>query len=353
MFHSLKRFLLGLPGFERLCLRLTRGHVRTIMYHRFVGTDDLGIRHLDAAEFERQVAYLARLGNVITPLDHLAALNGETTLPAAPVVLTIDDGYRDFHDLAFPILERYGLPAVFFPTCGFVDGSIWFWWDQLAYALRQAAAGRYEVQLGSTTLEADLRTAAGRIEAWYGVSGLSIARPVEERDTLLAQLFDQLGVEPPGEPPSEYAPVTWEELRTMAEQGITIGAHTVTHPILSRVDSGAARAEIRESRRRLTECIGAEPRIFCFPQGGPSDWTVEHKQMVREEGFEACYASFPDHDLSRDPFSLPRYGSTGDWTQFRWVVSGAEYLVLRMRKVYHTLLRSKAPYWAVWRPHWD
>lgn len=353
MFHRLKKILLALPGFEPLCRSLTRGHVRTIMYHRFVGRDELGIEHMAIEDFERQIAYMVRHQTVISPDQHLAALRGEADLPTAPVVVTVDDGYRDFYELAFPVLRRYGAPSIFFPASGFVDGECWMWWDKLAHVFRNAPDGSHRLRAGDHTIDCVLDSRPSRLATWTRLSNLMIQLPVIQRDMVLSSLAEQLGVQIPTEPPVEYRSVGWSELKELADGGVTIGGHTVRHPILSRLEPEQARAEISDSRDQLAANLGEVPHIFCYPQGGPWDFTPQNKQMVIDAGFEACYVSFPDFDFSRDFHSLPRYASTSSWTQFRWVMCGGELFVLKLRKILHTVLRSKIPYWASWKPSWD
>ena len=75
------------------------------------------------------------------PLVTLANLAGQIKsgiVEPGQAVITVDDGYRDFYDIAFPVLREEGVPATFFVTTGFIDGQIWLWPDLLEYALSAA-----------------------------------------------------------------------------------------------------------------------------------------------------------------------------------------------------------------------
>lgn len=353
MVYSLKRLLLVMPGFQWLCRTLTRRHVRTLMYHRFIGVDDLGERHITAEEFAQQLDFILRRQRIISSDDHLAWLRGERDLPPAPVVITVDDGYADFHDVAFPLFRDRGVPATLFATTGLVDGACWFWWDKLAYLLRHVPAERTRRRIGDADLALDFTNPDGRMRAWLEISDLFIAMRNAEKDEALEALASSFGIPLPQDAPPEYAGIRWEQVREMAAAGMVFGAHTATHPILARLEPAEARHEIEASRDRMIEMTGRAPTFFCFPQGGPNDFTPEVLQMVIEAGFDGNYVAYPDLGLARNPHCLPRYSAPLNWVQFRWIVCGAESLLLGFRRRYHRLLRSRALYFATWKPEWD
>ena len=88
-----------------------------------------------------------------------------------------------------------------------------------------------------------------------------------------------------------------------------VGAHTETHPILCKLDDGAARSEIEQSKLRLEQITGASVRLFAYPNGKPEqDYSAEHVEMVKELGFEAALSTIQAvATKSSDPFQLPRF----------------------------------------------
>lgn len=84
--------------------------------------------------------------------------------------------------------------------------------------------------------------------------------------------------------------LSWAEVRRLQEMGVAIGAHTVNHPVLSRVSPQRAWTEITDARDAITSACGRAPRAFAYPNGGPEDYTEEVKGMVREAGF-TCAAT--------------------------------------------------------------
>lgn len=331
MKKTLKKLLLDCPGFEALCRLLTRSHVRALMYHRFSdeATDDP--RFVDRGALRRQMELIRRHHTVWAPDDHLAAVaGGRRPDGACPVVVTIDDGYRDVFEVAFPVFAGSGVPAMLFIATGFVDGTHWMWWDRLAWVIDTAAAVRREIRIGRTTCELDLESTAGRETAWHRVADICRFLPDERKQEVIAALAADLEVAEPADPPERYRAADWSQVREMTAGGMLMGAHTVSHPILSRLSGDRAAAEIAGSGRRLEEELGAWPRWFAYPQGGPADYTEETRELVARS-FAGSYIAWQDTGNAEDPWTLPRYCVSSDATDFRWVLCGAEFLGLRLR----------------------
>ncbi|MCP4570870.1 MAG: polysaccharide deacetylase family protein [bacterium] len=331
MKKTLKTLLLACPGFQALCRLLTRSHVRALMYHRFSDEATGDPRFLDRATLDLQMAYIRRHHAVWAPDDHVAAV-GEGPRPAGacPVVVTIDDGYRDVFDLAYPLFARHRIPAMLFITSGFVDGTHWMWWDRVAWVIDAAAPVRREFHIGRTACELDLESPAGRQTAWNRVADICRFLPDGRKQEVIAELAADLDVELKVEPPDQYAAASWDQVRGMVAGGMLMGAHTVSHPILSRLDTDRAAAEIEDSQQRLTDELDLQPNWFAYPQGGPADYTAETREIVARR-FDGCYIAWQDLAAADDPYTLPRYCISPDMNDFRWMLCGAEYLGLRLR----------------------
>ena len=115
-------------------------------------------------------------------------------------------------------------------------------------------------------------------------SPLSLKLPDAQMRSLHRALLQELAVELPDSPTQRYQPLSWEQIRDLAAAGIEIGAHTQTHPCLSRISSERLHDEIAGSKRRLETMLGAEVLSFCYPNGTPDDLNDEVKRVVREAG---------------------------------------------------------------------
>jgi len=344
--HRIKTLLLALPGFATLCARLTRGHVRAFMYHRFTDEPSVHPRRMSVAVFRRQMEYLARTCEVGNPDDQVRLESGGNVPAARPLaVVTADDGYADFMTCAFPVLRELGLPATLFVTTGFVDGTIWMWWDRIMWIFEHTDHPRLDYPFHATRLVADLSSPAGCAAAWQQLVPALRFVPDVEKEELVGDLAAVLEVEVPAAAPARYAPATWEQLAGMAAAGITMAGHTRTHPILSQVDAEQARAEIAGSRADLGARLGTEPDWFAYPQGGPADYTPATEQAVRDAGYRDSYVAYYDPALEGRPFARHRYHAVSDWTEFRWVVCGANHLVLKLRRLLGMSTGVSIQYW--------
>jgi len=327
-----KTWLLAWPGFEGLCRLLTRRHVRALMYHRFGAGDTAEPGRLDRDTLARQAQYLTRHHALWDPDRHLQALSGKAWPGGrCPVVVTVDDGYADFAEVAQPVFREHGIVPMLFVVSDFVGGTTWLWWDKLEYVLREAPDRAAGLELGNEELAVDLRSAAGRTAAWHTLADRCRFMADSDKETLIAQVARRLEVPLPANPPGDYAAVSWQQIVDMASAGTLFGAHTMRHPILSRVPLDEAEQELRGSQERLAAHVGQPVKWFCYPQGGPADWTPAVRELVARR-FRGAYLAYQTLDDPADPYTMPRYGMSPDMTEFRWTLCGAEYLLLRLRR---------------------
>jgi len=252
MRSRLRTTLLNLPGFEALCRRLTRGHVRVLMYHRFTDDRSAYPRRMPLDEFRRQLDHLAATCRVVDPDTQAAFERGEQGRGAPPAVITVDDGYADFRDHAVPVLREKGLPATLFVTTDFVEGTSWMWWDRVSHILEATDHQELDFAFGAERLRARLDTAAGRDRFWSTLVPALRFVPDPDKEEIIARLAEQLEVAVPAVPPARYAALGWDDLRRLCAEGINCGGHTRTHPILSQVDLARAREDIAGGRYDLT-----------------------------------------------------------------------------------------------------
>lgn len=342
---TIRRVLLQVPGFEAACRRLTRGHPRVLMYHRFTDDPAAAPEALPRAVFARQLDLAAAHADVVGPDEVVARQEGRRDGGRPQVMITVDDGYRDFHDHAFPELRRRGMPAVLFVTTGFVDGRVWMWWDKVTYLLEAAAGDAVTVRVAGRTLAGRLRDHADRRAFWSRLVPALRFVADGRKEEVIADLAVQLGVDLPARCPPAYAASSWEEIAAMADQGIVMGAHTRTHPILSRVDRARARDEILGSRDDLAERLGRPVRWFAYPQGGPADYDETTLDVVAEAGFARTWVAHADPSDRDDLLRSPRYCVGPDLEDFRWIVCGAEHLVLRLKSALGLRTGVSHGYW--------
>nr|WP_091644617.1 polysaccharide deacetylase family protein [Aquisalimonas asiatica] len=302
--------------FSGLSPRGSRAKLTILIFHRVLAeADPMQGDEATAASFDWQMRLLAENANVL-PLDEAVERLSTGTLPARAVAITFDDGYADNHDVALPILRRHGLHATFFIASGYLDGG-WMFNDTVRESLRHAPNGELDLtdlELGLFTLK---DTPLSRARAFGNIMrGLKYMEPERRADAADA-IAERTGL-----PAGLGSPMmTSDQLLAMRRAGMGIGAHTVTHPILSRVTDRQARDEIGGSRERLEALLGERVSLFAYPNGKPGvDYTSTHTAMVREAGFSvAVSTSWGAAPRGASPYELPRFTP--------WDQSRARYLV--------------------------
>jgi peptidoglycan/xylan/chitin deacetylase (PgdA/CDA1 family) len=236
--------------------------------------------------FTAQMRHLARRYRVLSVDEVAWAQRAGRPLPARAALVTFDDAYRDVGEIAWPILRRLGLPATVFVPTAYPDGGLTFWWDRLHRAIRETRRTVLDV---APVGRLPLRDPEARRTALRALQRQVKTMPHADAMRLVDRLCDHLGLAV--SPPS--AVHGWDELRALAHDGLTVAAHTRTHPALTRLPPQEARAEIRASREDVRREIGTVPAIFAYPFGAHDDRVVE---LVRAEGFELAVTCLDGHD---------------------------------------------------------
>lgn len=252
--HARRRRGLGLRALERI--RSRRSVV--LGYHGVAESrlrEDLSLLQVSPARFRAQLELLRDAGFRFLTMAELARRgNGGEPQPGFAAI-TFDDGMRNNHAQAFPILSELEIPATVYVTIGFIDGS----------------------------------------SPWIGAGG-------------------------------DRAMMSEAELRDLAAAGWELGAHTMTHPDMSKLDYEACRREIEDSREALERIAGVEVQTFAYPFGryGPAALAA-----VRDAGLLAAVTT-----------------GSGRWNRYemtRAMIGGADPLpviLLKLTDRYEPLLRT-------------
>jgi len=254
MQSTLKSCFAGLAYYSGLFLvmraihrRLFGDGIRILFHHRVeLGPgepDALGRLPLTAEKFDRQLRHLGRFWRVIRLEEAADLLVSGRPLPSNTVIITLDDGYRDNLTVALPRLQKHKLPATVFVVSGAIDGQP-LWFDQVDRWFRETTVP--SLRFGMIEKELSLRSPAGRHEAAGRVLAALKTLGGDELAEALAELRNNLGITTPDCQAGDRAMMSWEEVRRLAaSELITLGAHTVTHPILTYLGRDQVREEIR------------------------------------------------------------------------------------------------------------
>lgn len=279
-----------------------RARLSILIFHRVLDAPDpLFPDEVDRRRFDEIAGWLARWFNVL-PLGDAVQRLVAGTLPSRAAAITFDDGYADNWTNAVPILQRHGLSATFFIATGFLNGGR-MWNDTIIESVRRTAATTLDLSrfdCGSWSIDGT--------EAKSAAIGRLLTRvkhlPFSQRDEVVRFVPAVCGVELPTD-----LMMTDDQVVQMVASGMEVGAHTRSHPILTRLDDDLAAEEILASRQYLSTLLSRDIDLFAYPNGRQGDdFDARHVRMVRELGFRAAVATNPGAATGEaDLYRLPRF----------------------------------------------
>jgi peptidoglycan/xylan/chitin deacetylase (PgdA/CDA1 family) len=308
----------------------SRRRALILTYHRFSlseGRNEDG--KTSSRQFAEQLEYLMKYYEVV-PLSRIVELiNRQEPLPPHLAAITIDDGYRDAYHVAYPLLRRYGVPATVFVVTEFTGGRTWIWTDKARFLTRQAEPQWLSAKIKSSELWLELNGAGSRRNASERINSILKQLPDEAKEEAIERLAGALGVVLPETPPEEFSAATWDQVLEMEANGIEIGSHTRTHPILTRINDECLKQELHDSRSRLEEVLGHRVEQFCYPNGD-NDERVQCE--VARAGYRiavTCVGGL--NDRGDDPLTLRRVHTERDLAHFIQSTSGFEHAKAALR----------------------
>ncbi len=271
-------------------------------YHRIHPVvDPINPGEIDAARFTWQMALIANNFNVLT-VGEAADLLIKRQLPERSLTITFDDGYADNAEIALPILNKFSLKATFFIASGYLDGGR-MWNDTVIESVRNFPSGYLDLSennLGSYSLE----SWGDRHNAYSAIISKIKHLPQEERQYLVdwvASMVPEQG--------ATQLMMRSDQVAELHRNGMEIGGHTVTHPILSSIPDEQAKREIAEGKEQLEQITGSQVRVFAYPNGKPGqDYLPKHRDMVQQQGFTAAVSTqWGVSTPSTDRYQLRRF----------------------------------------------
>jgi peptidoglycan/xylan/chitin deacetylase (PgdA/CDA1 family) len=296
---------------------LTLHHVRPPRPDRFQPNRLLEV----TPRFLSRVIKLLRRSNVdLVSLDEMHRRLSEGDFGRRFVCLTFDDGYRDTLQYAYPILKEAGVPFAVYVATSFPDRLGELWWLAL-----EAVIARND----GVALEIDGRHrsfACGTVEEKYALYDELYwwlrGRPTEaEVRSIMRNLAACYQVDI-----AAFCTdlcMGWEELAELAADPlVTIGAHTVTHPMLAKVSAHNARSELDLSRTVIEAALMTRPEHLAYPVGDPTSAGPREFKIAAELGFKTAVTTRPGVLFAEHKdclTALPRISLNGEYQRLRYV----------------------------------
>jgi peptidoglycan/xylan/chitin deacetylase (PgdA/CDA1 family) len=294
-----------------------RAHVNVpwlsiLTYHRFPRatgeeTFDDGVIDTTPDELDEHLRHVRRHFTLVG-VDELCEFAAGGSLPRNPLALTFDDGYLDNYEVALPILQRHGCKAIFFVATRFTGERRLFWWDRLAYLVKQSQRScielsypeRFRVELGDRN-----RAVFQLLRFVKRCSSVDLER-------LLNELSVAAGVPWCRDREREYAEqllMTWDHLRALRRAGMDVESHTRSHRILQTLSDAELAEELIGSANDLERELGARPRALAYPVGRPLAKGSPIRDAMSRAGYRVGLTNGTGSTPAwgrRDPFGIRR-----------------------------------------------
>ena len=308
--------VMAATGADRWGRGLAQGEGAILMLHRVRPATagafrPNGLLEITPDFLDRALTLIRAEGYDIVSLDEALARLADPKPGRFFVALTFDDGYRDNLDQAWPVLAKHGAPWTLYVVPGFAERTARLWWLELEEAVR--ALPRISLDLPDGRFDAPASTDAEKQTTFDRLYWRLRKGPEAVLLSAIAELGSQAGIDPVALVERECLPT--ETLRSLAgAPGVTIGAHTLSHPRLAKHPHDVARREIAESRAWLEDELGLPIRHFAYPVGDPSSAGPREFELAQEAGFTSAVTTRPGHLFephTRHLHALPRITLNG------------------------------------------
>lgn len=257
------------------------------------------------AWFRRALESVGRLYRFVAVTDVLAYFAGERALRSACLV-TFDDGERAFLEHALPVLQALGVPAALFVSPQVLAEGRPYWFQAVRALRRELGDAQVKQQVAAVLGCAPEQLASYSVNAILKNMRLAdIERAIEScqlsRSAKLATLDHPRNMTP-------------DEVRAVAAGGlVTVGAHTMTHPILANESDADAERQITQSVQTLAAWLGRPVEIFAYPNGARSlDYGPREQAILRRCGVKLAFTTDTGFYSHRsDPLAIPRAALDG------------------------------------------
>ena len=281
-----------------------------LCYHR-VGTEGVPLfSRLQPELFRAQMEYVKKRYRVVS-LEQLCRELLDRTPSQPTLAITFDDGYRDLYTHAFSVLQEYQLPAtIYLIGCCMESGEV-PWYDRIFLALNGAPGTEFEVDMDGLQ-RFSVSSPVTRTEAAWAIVSYLRTKPDSWRRNWCASFEKQVLIPPEA---AEGRMLDWNHVRTMHRAGVSFGAHTMSHPSVSRLDAQGLESELKESKWLLEQGLGAPIQDFAYPFGKPADRSVAAEEFLAKSGYRSAVTTTEGFNISgTNRFQLRRLSISDDWS---------------------------------------
>ena len=312
-------------------------HIVIFIYHRVCpGKGNLPVSNTCPKEFEKQIRFLKE-NFTIYSLEKLINLLStpkiDNTIKENIAVITFDDGYKDNYVYAYPILKKYQLPATIFLVSGYVGKDELFWWNEIEYILYHTKKKKINsLNLGTFLLTDDKK----RLNCLLFLLEKIKRMPYGTKEEYINELKNICHVKVPSGLGKKMI-LSWNEIYEMKSNGISFGAHTLTHANLININLEEAEKEISHSKTMIEDKLKTDVISFAYPYGSKY-FNHDIIKLLEKNGL-ICAVTTSEKIISKYKFynlyNLPRISPGHYYYGFPVKASG---MFSDFNNILHTLL---------------
>jgi peptidoglycan/xylan/chitin deacetylase (PgdA/CDA1 family) len=305
-------------GVSRVALSLRRAAsawITVLTYHRVARSGDPTViddRVVDVSpeQLARHLRFIKRWFDPIGIDQLYAFVRGRGRLPRNPLMVTFDDGYRDNHDVALPILVKHGVRAVFFLATDYVQRRRLYWWDRISLLVERSQRPRLVMEYPEPT-SIPLEGPDARRKAAMRVQKVVEDRPGLDLGRFLDQVEHAADVTISTDEERRLVDstvMTWEQASALRRAGMDVQSHTQTHRVLQTLGGRDLERELTGSRRALEDVLGERVLGISYPVGRPLRDAPQIRQAVRDAGYQLGFSNATGVNRTRtlDPLDVKR-----------------------------------------------
>ena len=294
--HILKKLIhytITTALFLYLDVLVNRKKIIVLMYH---GVTDRHIpqgsvenydgKHVFVQTFEKQLQLFIERYTFISLEQLMDYFTKKKALPKNPVLITFDDGYKNNYHIAVPILRKFNIPAAIFICPGLVGKKAPNWPDLIEYAVVSHPLPRMEFIDQGNKYVFDTSTPEKKISSITALKNTLFRLSAASRTKIIKQIFENYKIKK--EYGGNYTLMNWNEIKELNRQNISVGSHTINHPILTSETPLQALWQLAESKKMIEVNIGKNVLSFAYPNGV---FNENVQKLVKKAGYLCAFTT--------------------------------------------------------------
>lgn len=305
---AVKRMLsnvFDLAGGFRMARLISSPCIIIIAYHRIISHDENAINSyisVDITKLGKQIEFFKKYFTVIS-LEEAIRLFKTNTIDKQYLVMTFDDGYKDNYSLGLDTFIEHKVQPAIFVTTDCIENQTMLWPDVVRNIIYNAKiTTEVLLDVPGITVRGSSRS---KISGFKIIANFMKTLNNDDRNSYIDKLEILFGKRSP----NDRLMLNWDEISTLHENGISIGSHTVCHPVLSALSEEAVITELTASKEVIEKELGIPVRFFAYPNGTCHDFNDQIVSHVKSAGYEAAVTTI--RGVNKDNCDLFRLRRTG------------------------------------------